>query len=420
MTTTSRRDALMLAAACVLPLRDAGGRPHADAKRAAGPQQEIASRPEPGPVYRPEPIPGIEPSGPIMPAYTAACVRGRVQPVFSASGAFMPQMLDTNVENLCAWIARCSSEAKAKLLLFCEFCLQMARQPASVSQWLAAAIEVPGPVTDQIGKAAQAAGAYVGLTVIERIAVFPGRYFLSGIVIAPNGDIVLNARKLYDISNKTRPTDVLTAWLDKFGPDSLFPVVDTPLGRLGCVVAADVTWPEAVRNLAFKGAEVLLNPTASPAASPTADALRAGAPDIRALVRRVRAYENQAYLLQSNLGPVGGDGAAVAMMHSEIISFGGELLAASCNDNDGFISASLDINALRRARTSMTQNWLAQTQLAAHLPGYTQARFTPSDGFAVAPLVSAAEQLQQLSQAVQDLIARGVLQAPGAAAAPPR
>ena len=44
--------------------------------------------------------------------------------------------------------------------------------------------------------------------------------------------------------------------------EALFPVVDTPIGKLGAAICYDWLFPEAIRELAFQGAEVLIRVSA--------------------------------------------------------------------------------------------------------------------------------------------------------------
>ena len=246
MTTSTRRDKLLLGSALATGL-------------ASTARAETVGQPQP---TKP---PGIAAAGPKIAPYRASCVRSLVRPVFGSDGAFRPDALKANVERIAGLIARGAAETDSRLYSFSEFCLQSAPNGASVAAWEKAAIRIPGPEIERIGREAQKAKAYVCLNVAERIDAFPGRYFLSGVIIGPSGDVVLNYRKLYDLTNKSRPSDLLPKWLDTFGADSLFPVADTPIGRLAVAVALDVNWPEMIRGFVFKGAEVILNPTASPA-----------------------------------------------------------------------------------------------------------------------------------------------------------
>ncbi|MBM3515145.1 MAG: hypothetical protein FJX59_15755, partial [Alphaproteobacteria bacterium] len=239
-----------------------------------------------------------------------------------------------------------------------------------------------------------------------------GRYFLSGVIFGPTGDIVLNYRKHYDLTTKTRPADVWTEWLDKMGPEAVFPVADTEIGRLASIVALDVNWPEMARGFVFGGAEVLLNPTASllpPASSP---------PDIRTQIRRVRAFENMAYVLLSNLGPVGEDESAPVPpsgVPSEIVDYLGQPLAAAPDGGEGFVTANIDIDALRKARTTPnSRNWLSEIQAPLHLESYQSAKFFPMDSFAKAPMQSPKDYDPIKAQVIADLVARGIIKVPGA------
>lgn len=362
------------------------------------------------------------PPAPVAP-YKASLVQARVLPTFAADGAFLPEAMAANVDRVAGLVDRGAGEVGARLYVFSEFCLQLQRGPLTAKDWVAAAIQIPGPQTDRIGRAAQRAGAYVSINPVEAIPGFPGRHFLSGVIIGPSGDIVVNYRKLYDLSNKTRPSDILPAWLDRFGAKSLFPVADTPIGRLGATVALDVAWPEMTRSLVFNGAEVVVNPTASPLVTPSFAALRApGAPDegdplVPTMVRRVRAYENMIYLLSCNLGPVGADEKAplAKMQPSEIIDYRGNALAASPDSAERFITATLDIEALRTARcTPGPLNPLAQLQASVHAPGYEAATFARTSRYTDRPIQQGSEHEPLQRRDIDDLIRRGVLKAPAA------
>jgi len=183
--------------------------------------------------------PGIEPRGARVQPYPAACVQSGVVPTFDASGNFLPDALNKNVEDMCGLIRRGADEHGARLMSFPEFGLQIPSAPITAAQWWPGTLRANGPEIERIGKAAQDANAYVAFNPIEGIDRFPGRYFLAGMIVGPSGDVILNYRKLTGLTSKTRPGDILSAWLDHFGEDSLFPVADTPVGRLACVVAGD-------------------------------------------------------------------------------------------------------------------------------------------------------------------------------------
>lgn len=363
--------------------------------------------------------PALAAPAPVQP-YTAACAQMRVLFTNRPGGAFIPEALEKNLARMTAMIRRGAAELDARLYVFSEFCLQLQDGPLRASDWLSAAIQIPGPETDRIAAAAQAARAYVAFNAVEVIPAFPGRYFLSGVIISPSGEIVLNYRKLYDLSNKTRPTDLLKAWLDKFGPKSLFPVVDTPIGVLATTVGADLIWPEMGRSLVFNGAEVFCNLLASPMKAPSVPERKPGAPDtddpiVSVMMRRVRAYENMAYVVTCNLGPSGRDETTPlqAMQPSEIVDYRGHLMAASRDAAEGFITATLDIEALRAARTTPgSLNPLAQLQASVHAPGYDAATFARINRFTRTPIDTGREHDALQRADIADLVRRRVLKAP--------
>ena len=80
-------------------------------------------------------------------------------------------------------------------------------------------------------------------------------------------------------------------------PDPLFPVCETEIGRLGAAICYDWLFPEAIRELALQGAEVLIRVSAY------MDPWGATPPmDWWTVVNRCRALENMAYVVASNQG----------------------------------------------------------------------------------------------------------------------
>ena len=80
-------------------------------------------------------------------------------------------------------------------------------------------------------------------------------------------------------------------------PDDPFPVVETEIGRLGAAICYDWLFPETLRELAFKGAEVLVRVSAY------MDPWGATPPmDWWTLFNRARAAENTACVVACNQG----------------------------------------------------------------------------------------------------------------------
>lgn len=186
--------------------------------------------------------------------YILACCQPSVRIVFDG-GVLRADLLDANLSQCCAAVASIAGHTGAAIAVFPQFGLT-GYAPVEIAQWTAASIRIPGPETDRIAAAACAAKAYVALSVTEVHDRFPGRYFSSVVLFGPDGAILMVHRKNYVLSTRTRAIDVAEAFADAFGADAFFPVVETPLGRMGVAVAGEVYWPEAVRSLAARGADV--------------------------------------------------------------------------------------------------------------------------------------------------------------------
>jgi len=400
-TELARRSALLATAAGLVATKTVG-----QAQAQTDLSQDTSS------MYPPV-SPGIEPSGKKVEPYTAACVQSAVRPTFDASGLFLPDMLEYNISNMCRLVQRGADEYGARLMSFPEFGLQIPSGPMSAEQWWPGLIKADGEEIERIGKAAQDAKAYVAFNAMERIDKYPSRYFLSGMIVGPNGNLISNYRKMTGLTNKTRPGDVFSEWLNEFGPESLFPVADTEIGRLACVIALDMNYPEVTRGMVLNGAEVIMNPTAS-AVLP--EGHNFDVPIVSTMMRRVRAYENQAYVLLSNLGPYGFDPQPPfgRKQPSQVIDFLGNMLASSQTGGEEIVTATVDINALRSARTSLgSGNLLGAFQAPLFRHSYNAADFAPVDSFIDEPIQMTPDHNIVLRQTIAKLVANGTLVRPG-------
>ena len=371
---------------------------------------------DPSPFY-PAVTPGIAPAGEKIAPYTAACVQSPIVPTFDASGTFIPEALAHNVDVMCDLIARGAGDHGARLMSFPEFGLQIPTTPLSPAQWWQGSIRADGPEIEKIGEAAQRANAFVAFNPIEGIAKYPNRYFLSGMVVGASGDLVLNYRKLTGLTSKTRPGDILSEWIEEFGEDSLFPVADTEIGRLACVIAGDMNFPEIARAMTLKGAEVLLSPTAS---GYLAEDYDVDIPNVSVMTRRVRAFENVAYVLLSDLGPMATMNAAPQPPYprrqpSQVIDFKGNLLARTESGGVEFAAATIDIDALRRMRTSLGgfNTMVNHLQMPLFHNMYTTFEGAPVNTHLDAPMESSDELREIQRDTIARMVEQGVLVPPG-------
>lgn len=310
--------------------------------------------------------------------YNITVCQPALKPVFKGAGPFQIDRRWENVAKVADMTRAAAKEFGSKLVVFPEFCVQGYALDRSVGDWEEAGITLPGPETAELGKAAREAKAYLAGAVFEKIPDFPGRYFMSGFMLDPAGELVLVYRKLYALTSKTRPIDIYDAYVAKFGKAALMPVLDTPLGKIGCAVAGDVNWPEVTRGLALKGAELVFNPTGAG----KVPGYYGGGEDI---VRRARAFENVMYLAMANFGPfIDGDPGRVGpgRVPSEIIDFKGNFIAVAQSEGECMTTARIDMEALRKWRAEPRNNFLAQLQPQIHAEAYAAALGCPKNGFA--------------------------------------
>ena len=235
---------------------------------------------------------------------------------------------------------------------------------------------IPNEHTDRLERKAREHGIYIQSgSMLERRSAWPGVVFNTTCLIGPEG-ILYKYRKV----NPWIPYEVHASPHDLDGyDDPLFPVADTPIGRIGCAICYDWLFPEAIRQLAANGAEVLVRVSAY------MDPWGATEPmNWWTIVNRCRALENMAYVVAANQGaslrhypPYSWPGG------SQVVDFDGRLLAeASPGPGERIVVAPIDITALRHERaTRRGHHMLAHLRTEAY-PVYAATRYAPVEGSA--------------------------------------
>lgn len=231
------------------------------------------------------------------------------------------------------------------------------------------AVPIPNEHTERLAAKAREHDVYVQTgSMLEADARWPGVVFNTTCLIGPEG-ILSKYRKV----NPWIPFEVHASPHDLPGYDEeLFPVADTPIGRLGCAICYDWLFPEAIRQLAANGAEVLVRVSAY------MDPWGATEPmNWWTLVNRCRALENIAYVVAANQGaslrhypPYSWPGG------SQVVDYDGRLLAeASPGPGERIVVAPIDIDALRHERAIRRgHHMLAHLRTEAY-PVYSTPRF---------------------------------------------
>jgi formamidase len=236
------------------------------------------------------------------------------------------------------------------------------------------AIPVPNEHTERLTAKAKEHGLYIQSgTMLEADPKYPGVVFNTTCLIGPEG-ILYKYRKVnpwvpYEVH--ASPHDLLPGYAEP-----LFPVAETPIGKLGCAICYDWLFPETLRQLAANGAEVLIRVSAY------MDPWGATEPmDWWTVVNRCRALENTAFVVAANQGaqlkrypPYSWPGGSM------VVDYDGRILAqASSGPGERIVVAPIDITALRHERAVRRgHHMLAHLRTEAY-PVYGRRIFPPED-----------------------------------------
>ena len=96
---------------------------------------------------------------------------------------------------------------------------------------------------------------------VARLAELLGSYVVFGASEGGRNGLVRNAAYLLGRKGEHLGTYYKTHPCEFYEPGEDLPVFDTDFGVVGIVICADRRWPENIRVLRLKGAEMILNPT---------------------------------------------------------------------------------------------------------------------------------------------------------------
>ncbi len=208
------------------------------------------------------------------------------------------------------------------------------------------AVVVPGPVTEALGAAARAAGAYLVIGVQERDP-HGSTVYNTTLYLGPDGALLGKHRKLVPTGSER------TVW--GMGDGSTLPVIDTPFGRLSGLTCWENFMPLARYYLYSQGVDIWAAPTLAPS-------------DGWIAAMRHIALEGRCYVIGVNPClhidqiPVGfphrdrvwttreGDGGWVEPGNSVIVHPTGRVLAGPARHEETILYADLDLAAVRAAR----------------------------------------------------------------------
>jgi formamidase len=183
------------------------------------------------------------------------------------------------------------------------------------------AVDLPGPLTDRLGALARATGVWlVPGSVYERTEDGVAN---TAVAVSPDGELVAAYRKCFP-------------WLpyEKSVPGRRLVTFDVPdVGRVGLAICHDGAFPEVFRQLAWSGAEVVIQPTLTT----TSDR------DSETVLARANAIANQLYVVNVNApGPM-------ALGRSMVVDPEG-LVRVAAGSGEEVVTDVLDLDAVTRVR----------------------------------------------------------------------
>ena len=269
------------------------------------------------------------------------------------------------------------------------------------------ALRIPGEETRALGEKCKQYGFYLAGAAFEKVDEFPNHFFNTGFIISPEGEVILKYRKINSSNNNIEisasPVDVMK----KYEPKELFPVVKTPIGNLGIFICYDGWFPEVARCLMVNGAEVMIRPM-GPSGIPTVSER-----EWWIMQNRNRAYENLAYVLGSNWADspdsdYGSSSSGASMM----VDFRGNVISQHTDASEWFVFGPIDIEALRRGRSAIFMNYIAQLRMETYAQVFQGQTFFPPHAFPERNKQSQSETWAIQSATVERLQKQGILEKP--------
>ncbi len=197
--------------------------------------------------------------------------------------------------------------------------------------------EIPGPTTALLAEKAKRYGMTIVGSMYEKVG---NRYYNSAPVIGPDGSILGKYRKthLFDAPNRTDiPPDMLES--SKVDAGSELPVFATAVGPVGVSICSDLRFPEVYRELALKGAKVIV--CASAFLSPRIDHWE--------FFLRARATENQCWVVAS--GQVGTEPkSGLSFVGRSMVVDPWGVVVATAPDSEYCLTTTIDLDYIETVK----------------------------------------------------------------------
>jgi predicted amidohydrolase len=289
-----------------------------------------------------------------------------------------------------------------RLVVLPEYFLTGFPMQESLERWRDKACAEPGGFEyERMGQIAQRLGIFLSGNMYEIDPAFPHLYFQVSFIIGPSGDVILRYRRLNSMFAPT-PHDVWDQFLEIYGYEALFPVVDTEIGRLACIASEEILYPEIARCLAMRGAEVFCHHTSEVASTLLTQ---------KNVAKLARSIESMGYVVSANSAGMADipipfastDGA------SKVIDYKGLVLSESGFGESMVAHADIDLAALRHFRQRVAMgNLLARQRFELYAESYAKHQFYPNNLMASGTIPDKSVFVQAQQAVIEQLIQKDI------------
>lgn len=191
---------------------------------------------------------------------------------------------------------------------------------------------IPGPTVEKVEALAKKTGMHVIFGMPELSEKTRATVFNTAVFVGPEG-LIGKYRKMY------LPTHSVFEEKRYFRPGYQTAAFQTDLGNIGLCICYDLFFPEVLRLIRLKGAQLIVCISASPAVRRS----------YFEILTCARALENTAYLAYVNLAGV--EDGLQFWGGSRLVSPAGDILAKAKYDEEDFVTCEVDYSDLRTAET---------------------------------------------------------------------
>lgn len=217
------------------------------------------------------------------------------------------------------------------------------RSPEGREDWLLyfrSSVQVPGPVTERLGKLAKEAEVWLVIGVTE-IGESGGTLYCTLLYFSPEGQLVHRHRKLKPTASER------IIWGEGRGED--LQVLDTPFGRMGGLICWENYMPLARMAMYEQDVQIYLAPTADQRDSWQAS-MRHIACEGRGYVLGCNQFVTKAMYPERFREALSGFPEVMSRGGSVIVSPLGEVIAGPLWDEEGILFAELDPDEVVKSR----------------------------------------------------------------------